>query len=211
MAKAFLMQTTEVCEGSKIPVYGFLSSAMQATISKHNSACDTLAQEWRRFVDHAATFIEQIRPGITFAEYRKAEEHLFNLASERMKTESQLRADLSLLVSRAAREIEKAVSDAIDEAPKVERAQLKQILKLNQLKLETVEPSWILRFEAQARQTEPYRAAAAAIEERRAALSSFRQLPNRVEALVQQRSAQWHATVKRRLHVLPLLEPMPTL
>jgi|LakMenEpi03Aug12_release.lakeMendotaPanAssembly.Ray.scaffolds.fasta_scaffold739458_1 hypothetical protein len=210
MAKTFLMQITEVCEGSKIPVYGFLSSAMQATISKHNSACDTLAQEWRRFVDHAATVLGQIRPGITFTECRKAEEHLFNLASERMKTESQLRADLPLLVSRAAREIETSINDAIDEASKVERAQVKQILKLNQLKLESVEPSLILRFEAQARQTGPYRAAAAAIDERREALNSIHQLPSRVEALVEQRSLNWSASVKRRMLVLPQLDPLPT-
>lgn len=188
-----------ICEALKVTRYGFLPSALLAEIDRHNGRCDELSTQWDKFYAFANETICKLCPGIIFDAVREAENVLFNLFSERIGAEHKLFADQQRIVERAQQAISQALNDAIQHQTKVEQSQLKQVLKLNGLTLESVDPTQIPRFEAQARQTAPYQLACQAIEERRAAASDIGQLVRKSEERQNERQTGFRHSVRQRI------------
>jgi hypothetical protein len=196
-----------ICQALKVTRYAWLPSALLAEIDRHNGRCEELSSQWEKFYVFAADAICKLCPGVIFEAVHDTEKLLFNLVSERIGAEHRLLADQQRIVEKAKEAITLATNDAILQQSKVEQQQLKQVLKLNGLTMDTVDSSQLPRFEAQARQTAPYQVASQTIEERRAAGNDIGQLVRNSEERQKERQAGFHRSVRQRIQsTLPPLD-----
>lgn len=161
--------------------FGFLPEPTESAIRQHNSRLAELGNEWAEHDKRVSDAIGQVNatPWITMAEIRATREGLHSDSARLLAMEWDMVSGggiagqgIDHLLGLAIDQLNLELVRAIDTAEKVERNQLKAVLKLQGYSETNAPSEQLTRYEAQARATEPYRQALQATESIRQAIAT---------------------------------------